>query len=293
MKHLIVDKTDVVLRHELFVQDEERQKTIHIERCTRVVIEDLTLIGLGKETPWADGSKQYNGVAAIVLKDIDDCVIRGCHILNHAGGGIILRASVRRTTIEHNTIRGMGPRHINPGDNGADFAIANSGGDLFAEGLLVQDNMITGHAFGCAADCGFSVWRRNMIYDIPGQHGFYGHPGGHIQIIGNWVRGCPINGIKVQIGATNRDYTDPCLIARNLVEDCGQSAVIANDATGEHRLTNVRVLDNTARRCKYGVYLRHCDDAVVQGNLWDQLRGQPVYLDDSNGAIQDKPTEKK
>ena len=252
---------------------------------TRLI--NARFVGLGTETPWANASTEYNGVAGVRIESSDDVLVEGCSFSNHAGSSLALVGRCVGTSIHRNHIYGMGASHIKQHDNGCDGGITITGNTDTKHGLRITDNYITGHAFGLFTPAGVGiVIANNVIRGIPGQHGMYIVQGGDMVIANNVVADCAVVGIKIQ-HQLPEDVKCVAKICGNTVTRIGYFGIaIMGAAAGvDWHTTNIMVTDNSVVDAQKGIYIRYARNAVVTGNrLADCEDG--LHVLDSTGVFE-------
>lgn len=250
----IENQTGVHIVGGVYRQEHENTAALTISHCDGVILDGLTLIGLGSEF---DGSRSgWNRTAGIHLENCRNVRIVNCRISNFAGGGLRWSSHLENATISGNIIIGVGGDNIKRGDNGNDAGIGYTGqnysGDGRSEHVDIFNNRITGHAFGVLVTAGkdVSVFG-NTIHDIPGQHGIY------------------------------LDGTDQTFVSANRISRCAEIGIKLQ--CSKQDAINVRIEGNAIDECNYGIVASYVSNAPQWQIKQAAIRQNKIYSSSADG----------
>lgn len=162
--------------------------------------------------------------------------VTGCKFTNVTYAAIRFRDS-NTITIADNIIVGPGSGTLPAGTSLRCYAILF---DANCSKFICNNNQITGTTIGIRIEqASNGVCNGNLIYDIPGQHGFYvGAACDNLTISGNTITLMALIGIKIQAqnGYANNNQIN---VTGNTVVSCDSGITFTNGASGGPEVTKI------------------------------------------------------
>lgn len=285
---IILESSDVIIEgyKATLVQTSLNKKTIEIKNSNNTTVRDLKFIGLGTEN--LKNTTSYNGVAAIFLRDSENCKVYNCVIENHAGGGIRWTGDCEGLQVLYNTVEGIGTTSILNGDNGNDICV---GGYLTQneKNISIIGNNLSKHCFGIFLDNSDStIISDNLIHDIPGQHGMYLSNCSNLLVTNNIIHNTAYTGINNQINNPDRVLKGNT-IQNNLIHNTGRSGIsfnVTDIALSSSKYSITLVSNNNLHNIgEYGIFVKNCVKTCIINNYIDEINNYGIIAQGFSGDI--------
>ena len=239
---------------------------VRLDGVTGARLRGIRMRGVG--TDYVGSSAVYQSAAVHILGSSSGIAITDCVITNVAGGGVYVGgAGVSDVTVTGCTLAGPDTDAITPIADGFGAGVV-----LNASGVTrvrIIGNSISRFAQGIVSGTSYElVIANNTIHSIIGQHGIYLDATRALTVTGNTIRGCALQGVKVQIATGELESSD-VTISGNSITDTGSHAILITNALsggGSMRSRRVVISANTCRGSDDGIHALHCDELLISAN---------------------------
>ena len=217
------------------------------------------VVGLG--TDWVNTSSVYAACAFFVASGATGASVRGCHVSNMAGAGVLVATATDDVKVIDNVFTGVGSGVITP------VTGQYSGGVVLnCDGMtnvVIRGNTVKGFAQGINGGTITGLTISGNSISAAGQHGIYYGAIVNGVVTGNVIDGTGLEGMKFQLTDHGALDTDTLVISGNVLRNIGSHGIHLALATGTNVARNAVIGNNVINHTTAG----NGDDILVEWGI--------------------------